>query len=258
MKVRISLVLGWMLAFVFDVYGQFRVKYDTLGGFFIPVNLGFSIPSDELADRFGRSYRAGTGCFYRTFTGWTFGVEGDFWFGESVHSRDQILKSASNEQGVVLDHLGLEANLMTFQRGWIASAFIGKLLPVLNHNPNSGLLITLGGGYIQHRIRLESGHQQSIIYQIENEYQRGYDRLNMGWHGRIYVGYLHASNFQTYNFMIGIEHLYGRTSSVRGFDYSSGQPDENVLGNGLTTLKIGWFLSMYRERVTRDKKYFYY
>ncbi len=258
MEVRIVLAVVYMSASIFCAHAQFRVKSDTLGGFFIPVNFGFSIPSDELSERFGHSYRAGTGCFFRTFTGWTFGVEGDFWFGERVLTRDKILKSVSNEQGEVLDHLGLEANLMTFQRGWIASAFFGKLLPIWNYNPNSGVLITLGGGYIQHRIRLESGHQQSIIYQIENEYQRGYDRLNIGWQGRIYVGYLHAGNFQTYNFMVGIEHLYGRTMSVRGFDYAVGQSDENIIGNGITTLKISWFFSMYRERITRDKKYFYY
>ncbi|MFN3952659.1 MAG: hypothetical protein ACK4KT_09685 [Thermaurantimonas sp.] len=255
---RIVLAVVCMCASILFTHAQFRVKSDTLGGFFIPVNLGFSIPSDELSERFGHSYRAGTGCFFRTFSGWTFGVEGDFWFGERVLTRDKILKSVSNEQGVLLDHLGLEANLMTFQRGWIGSAFLGKLLPILNHNPNSGVLITLGGGYIQHRIRLESGHQQSIIYQIENEYQRGYDRLNIGWQGRIYVGYLHAGNFQTYNFMVGIEHLLGRTISVRGFDYAAGQADENTLVNGLTTLKISWFFSMYKERITRDKKYFYY
>lgn len=251
-------MLGWSLVLIHTVQAQFRVKSDTLAGFFIPINFGVSQPSMGLADRFGLSYRAGTGCFFRTFSGWIFGIEGDFWFGERVLSRDEILKSVSNQQGLVLDHLGLEANLMTFQRGWIASAFAGRLLRVLNHNPNSGLLITAGGGYLQHRIRLESGHQQSIIYQIENEYQRGYDRLNTGWQGRIYFGYLHAGNYQTYNFMIGVEYMYGQTSSVRGFDYTSGQEDHKILTNGLTTLKFSWFMSMYRERVTRDKKYFYY
>ncbi|GCD78463.1 hypothetical protein JCM31826_19450 [Thermaurantimonas aggregans] len=239
-------------------YSQFRVKDDTLGGFFIPINFSASVPSQQLAERFGHSYRTGTGCFYRTFSGWTFGVEADFWFGDRVLTRDQILKSVSNEQGLVLDHMGLDANLMTFQRGWIASFYTGNLIRVLNHNPNSGILITAGGGFLQHRIRLESGHQQSIIYQIENEYQRGYDRLNVGWQGRVFIGYLHAGNYQTYNFIVGIEHLYGRTSSVRGFDYATGLPDEGVMTNGLTSLKVSWFFSMYRERVTKEKKYFYY
>lgn len=258
MKNRFFFLLITGLLTIYQVHSQFRVRTDTLAGFFIPVNIAVSKPSLQLAERYGHSYRTGTGCFYRTFSGWAFGVEGDFWFGDRVLTRDQILKSVSNEQGLVLDHMGLDANLMTFQRGWIASAFIGKLIRVLNHNPNSGIIITAGGGYLQHRIRLESGHQQSIIYQIQDEYQRGYDRLNAGWQGRIFIGYLHAGNYQTYNFIVGIEHLYGRSSSVRGFDYATGQPDIAVMTNGLTSLKVSWFLSMYRERITQEKKYFYY
>lgn len=253
------LIIQWLFSCsVIVTNAQFSVKSDTLAGFFIPINFGLGWPSADLAERFGISYRAGTGCFYRSFSGWTIGLEGDFWFGDVVKSRDQILRAVSNEQGIVLDHLGMDANLMTFQRGWLASIFFGKLFRILNHNPNSGLLVTLGGGYIQHRIRLESGHQQSIIYQIENEYQRGYDRLNLGYQGRIYIGYLYAGNFQTYNFKIGIEHLIGNTRSVRGFDYSTGSPDLQPMVNGLTTLKISWFFSMYKEKITREKKYFYY
>jgi hypothetical protein len=259
-----KLLVNLLLILMAVVFGslrasaQFRVKTDTLAGFFLPVTFGIGWPSADLAERFGVSYRAGTGCFYRGFSGWTFGIEGDFWFGDVVKNRDKILRAVSNEQGVVLDHLGMDANLMTFQRGWIATTFIGKLFRVWNHNPNSGVLITLGGGYLQHRIRLESGHQQSIIYQIENEYQRGYDRLNTGWHGRMYVGYLHASNYQTYNFMIGIEHLIGTTRSVREFDYSTGTHDLQPLSNGLTTVKFTWYFSMYKEKITKEKKYFYF
>ena len=63
-------------------------------------------------------------------------------------------------------------------RGQTFHAKVGWLIPVLSPNPNSGILMQVGGGFWRHRIRVEDIQQKTP--QVEGDYQKGYDRLTSG------------------------------------------------------------------------------
>ena len=238
-------------------YAQADVKNATTQGILIPTRLAVHAPSGEVAERFGRSQSAGLGVLYKTKTNWTFGLLGDFWFGDQIKIYPQLVQAMSNENGRIFNSLGNPADLIAYQRGWLVGPEVGKIITFKgSYNPNSGIYITAGGGFMQHRIRLESDNRNSIIYQAQREYVKGFDRLNQGWMLRATLGYIHAGNFRTLNFMTGFEIMYGQSRSLRGFNYDTGLPDNDVLQNLFIGYRIAWFLPIYS--IAKKEKTFYY
>ena len=84
---------------------------------------------------------------------------------------------------------GEQADVFLYERGWTVFAMAGKLLPVIGPNPNSGLVLKVGGGYMRHKVRVQT--QKNVVPQLEDEYLEGYDRLSAGPAALGYVGYQH-------------------------------------------------------------------
>jgi hypothetical protein len=242
---RISFILMLFLSISFFSNAQVNVRDSITPGWLITIRSGFFMPKMDLGNRFSESYATGIGTFIKTQNNWLWGVNGDFWFGAGTRERWNIIRALGDETGEVLDHFGNFSDVMTYQRGWLAGFDFGKIFNSLGHNANSGLFFTLGGGYMQHRIRLESINRNSIIYQIEGEYQRGYDRLNMGWMSRLNVGYMHSHVGKTVNFMLAAEVMYGQSSNVRRFNWDTGLPDTEVFQNLTWGIRLTWFLPIY-------------
>jgi hypothetical protein len=241
----------FLLLIVFGLFAtqsltaQVNVRDSIVPGWLITIRSGVFFPDLDLGDRFSESYSIGAGTFYKTSQNWIWGPNGDFWFGPGTTQRFGILQALGSESGDVLDHFGNFSDVMTYQRGWLIGFDIGKIFNGLGHNANSGMFVTVGGGYLQHRIRLESINRNSIIYQIEGEYQRGYDRMNMGWMSRLNIGYIHSHVGKTVNFMISAEIMYGESSSVRGFNWDTGLADTDVFRNLTYGIRLSWFLPIY-------------
>lgn len=240
-----------------ELHAQADVKNSRTQGFIIPVGIAIHTPVGEVAERFGHSYSTGLGVRYKTKTNWTFGVMGDFWFGDQIKIYPQLVRSMSNEQGLLFNSQGNPAELIAFQRGWLVGPEIGRIFNFKGaYNPNCGIFVTLGGGFMQHRIRMESDNRNSIIYQMQREYVKGYDRLNQGWMLRSNVGYIHAGNKRAINFIVALEVMYGQTRNIRGFNYDTGLPDNDLLNNGFIGARFAWFLPRYI--VEKQEKTFYY
>ncbi|MCC5916799.1 MAG: hypothetical protein JJU02_05665 [Cryomorphaceae bacterium] len=245
--VRGTFVMLIMLFFQ-GLSAQVNVRDSISPGWLITIGGGYFFPDLDLKEKFGNSYTMGIGTFYKTGDNWLWGVSGDFWFGNVSHDRPSILRSIGNDNGEVFDHFGNFANVMTYQRGWIAGFDVGKIFNndyKLGNNANSGLFFTVGAGYMQHRIRVESANRSSIIYQIEGDFQRGYDRLNMGWMTRANIGYILAHEGKTINFMLSFEVMYGETVNVRGFNWDTQMEDNDLVRNLTYGIRLSWFLPIY-------------
>jgi len=233
-------------ALVAPAFAQVNVRDSVSPGWMITIRTGMLFPSMDLGDMFGESYSIGAGTFYKTKDNWLWGVNGDFWFGNEVHARESILNGlAGNLNGGIMDHFGNFGNVVTYQRGWIVGGEVGKLFHKWGGNANSGVFVTFGGGFLQHRVRLESASRSSVVYQIEANYQRGYDRLNQGWMSRVNVGYLNAHSGKTLNFMIAAEIMYGQTTNIRGYNWDTGLHDTGINHNLAFGLRFTWFLPIY-------------
>ena len=233
---------------------QINVRDSLAPGWLITIRGGFFMPEMDLKDKYGKSYAVGIGTFYKTKTNWLIGINGDFWFGSEAKDRASILQAIGNENGEVLDHFGNFGNAMTYQRGWLGGFDVGKIFRKTGHNANSGVFATMGLGYMQHRVRVESANRNSLLRQIEGEFQRGYDRLNIGWMSRVNIGYMHSHTGKTMNFMFAFEVMYGETENVRKYNWDTGMEDLKTYRNLTYGFRLTWFLPIY------DKNFqtFYY
>jgi hypothetical protein len=242
---KLQLFLILCLFSIQSLYAQVNVRDSIVPGWLITIRSGAFQSGMDLGNRFDESFSIGAGTFYKTSKNWIWGANGDFWFGPGTNERFGILQALGSESGEVLDHFGNFSDVMTYQRGWLIGIDFGKIFNNLGHNANSGMFVTVGGGYLQHRIRLESINRNSIIYQIEGDYQRGYDRMNIGWMSRLNIGYIHSHVGKTVNFMVSGEIMYGESSSVRGFNWDTGLPDNGTFRNLTYGIRLSWFLPIY-------------
>lgn len=216
----------------------------------IGVHVSGQIPLKDMAKRFSNSLSAGLSFNWKTKHNVLFGVEGSYFFGKNV--KEDVLTSLKNSDGFVTDNEGFPAQITITQRGWNIYANVGKVFSKLGHNPNSGLIITAGLGYMQHKIKLYDVNQK--VAAIKGNLAKGYDRLSGGFALTQFIGYHYLSNNRLTNFTIGIEFYEGFTKSLRGFNYDTGLPDTQKRLDVLTGLRIEWQLPLYK----RTKDFYYY
>src|SRR5690606_33153246 len=179
------------------------------------------------------------------------GLEGGFIFGNKVHDRS-ILREMTTANGVVVNQQGEPAKILLFERGYTVVAFAGKVIPIAGPNPNSGILLKLGAGYMRHKLLVQ--HPNDVLPGLEGEYLKGYDRLSAGPMGMFFAGYQHLSNNKFINFMVGFEVNIAFTESLRPFHFDTGKAAGGQQVDGLNGLRFGWTLPIYKAR---DDRQFY-
>ncbi len=205
-------------------------------------------PGGDLATRFGANSNLGISTYRKFKSNWLIGAEGSFIFGNQVREPG-ILRNVINSSGQIVDQDGIMADVFLFQRGWSAFGFVGRMLPVIGPNPNSGLVIKLGGGYLRHKVRVQT--QQNVVPQLEDEYLEGYDRLTAGPAALAYVGYHHFGNRRLVNFHIGLELMAGFTEPLRAFNFDTEQYNAGGRFDLLSGIRAGWSLPIYRRHDDR-------
>lgn len=215
------------------------------------VHFSAQLPFGDLADRFGNSFTAGANFLVKTSTNWLLGLEASYLFGGQV--KENVLEQLTNPDGFVTDNEGYPANLRISQRGLLLGLCFGKLIPIHSGNANSGLVFTIGGGYIQHKVHLYDASQR--VAAIGGDLVKGYDRLTSGFSLSQFVGYMYIGRKRVSNFYGGFEFYEAFTQSVRKLNYSSGLPDTGKRQDVLMGFRVGWILPLYKK--APDDFYFY-
>ncbi len=215
-------------------------------------NYAYQLPSGDLGLRFGSNHNVGLSALRKTRGNYLFGLEGGFIFGNNVHEPG-LLTGVINRQGQIVDMDGVMADVQLFQRGYAIHAVVGKIIPVIGPNPNSGIMVKLGGGYMRHKIRVQT--QKNEVPQLEGDYLEGYDRLAAGPAGMLYVGYQHFSNNRRINFNIGIETNIGITQPLRAYNFDTRSRETGNRFDGLTGIRAGWTIPIYKRL---DDRFHYY
>lgn len=241
----------WLISFTGN--SQVNVKDSALNiSMFYPV-YGFSMPGGDMADRFGFSHQIGAGYMYKGENNWSFAVEGALIFRDGVKNPAGVLSGIITEDGFIIDKTGVFANVMLFERGFSLWTKVGKLFPVIGPNPNSGLLVQIGAGMLQHKIRIEvPGNSAPQLY---GDYKKGYDRLCNGPAISQFIGFQHLGNSRKINFFAGLEFVQAFTFSRRSYYFNDMiRPNEKRL-DLLNSIKIGWYLPLYKKT---PQKFYYY
>ncbi|MBS1567838.1 MAG: hypothetical protein JST45_00200 [Bacteroidetes bacterium] len=217
----------------------------------VPITLSYAyqLPSGDLGQQFGPNHNVGISVARKFKSNYSLGLEGSFIFGNNVTDQS-MLRNITASNGTIVNQDGDPAKILLYERGYTVMAVAGKLMPIAGPNPNSGILLKLGAGYMRHRVLIES--QNDVVPALEGEYQKGYDRLAAGLAGMFFVGYQHLGNNRRINFLVGFELNIGFTESLRPFNFDSRRADTGTHFDGLNGLRVGWTLPIYKARDNRE------
>lgn len=231
-------------------FGQANLKDSSLFITSIRVSFAPQLPGGNMVSRFGLNSNLGLHVDLKTRSSFLFGIEGNFLFGNKV--KEDVLSILRTDDSAIIDQNGNYAKVLTLERGFIVNAYGGYLIRKLSPNPNSGILIKVGFGFMQHKIRIE--HNKNPVPALEGEYVKGYDRLTNGWNISEFIGYQLLSNSKFINFFAGFEFVQGFTQSRRDWNTDQMKADNTKRIDLLSGLRIGWIIPLYK----RAPKAFYY
>lgn len=253
LKLLYSIVIVLLIAFK-SAYPQTSVRDSSVAMFQINLAYGYQFPAGDMADRFGNNHVIGGEAAFKTRSNWFIGAGYNFIFGESISNKDSLFYNIRTSDGNVIDGNGNFTAFALFERGFSVGLRAGKIFPVLNPNPNSGILVTAGAGYLQHKIRIEvSGNTAP---QLDGDYKRGYDRLSGGFNYQLFLGYMLFSNNRLLNFYGGFEFNQAFTKPYRDYYFDTKGPDAVQNRNDiLYGFRIGWMVPFYKRL---PEKYYYY
>lgn len=216
-------------------------------GIVIGFNTGLDLPAADMADRFGASARIGPSVFFKTRSNWMIGLKGDFLFGSKIRE-DSLLINIRDAEGLFLDNSGQRTGAAINERGYAVGVQVGRifgLTPAADAG-GRGILVTLGAGFIQHKIQFFN--EQQSIPQIRAEYSKGYDRLTNGIYTEAFGGYNHFSKKGFFNFYLGLNALVGFTGGRRDYLFDVQRSGTGSRLDMLLGVRGGLYLPLWKKR----------
>jgi len=229
------------LVFCLTVNGQ-NIKDSIVGTSHFRIGYSYQIPGGDLADRFGNNSNIEIAFGIKTKKNSYFGLSFTSLFGGQV-SEPGLMQNLYTDQGHILSNDGKISRILIQERGYTISLEAGKLFNVIGKNPNCGILVKGGFGFIQHKIRLE--HQFDKINQLEGDYLKGYDRLTNGFQLNEFIGYYHQGNRKLVNYYVGLEAYQAFTAGRRDYNFDTQTVDNNPRTDLLFGIKAGWIIHLY-------------
>lgn len=201
----------------------------------------YSIPQADLAKRYSFFAQLGGSVGMKFESGWDFRLEGSFLFSRFV-TENGVFDSIRGDNGFLIDKNGFNFNPQISMRGYTLSAHIGRLFSI-GRNQNSGILVSGGVGFLQHRLHFENVN--SLAPQASGDILDGYDRRTNGYYFNEFIGYQHMSSNKLTNFFIGIEFAQGKTKHARNWNHDLMRADETERTDNYWGVRLGWILPIY-------------
>ena len=218
---------------------------------FVYGTYSFQAPGGDLSTRYNVSSEIGGGAGYKTSSNWIFGAEATYIFGTDV--KENTLVNLLNSDNQITNMYGEPSQINMRQSGMQLKATIGKIIPVLPTNKNSGILIRANIGFLQHKIYIENVGNNTP--QVLGNYRNGYDRMCNGFAVGEFIGWQNFSSNGAYHFLVGFEFTQAFTENRRAWDYATNQKIEDQRLDLIYALKLAWFIP-FRQR--QSSGYFYY
>ncbi len=229
----------------FSVYGyaQVSVKDSSIYTPLVSLSYGYQMPGGDMANRFGNNSSIQLNVDFKTIPYIILGLNGGYFFGNQIN--EKMFTSIATPEGNIIDREGQFANIKTYERGFTVSGTLGSMFHFKKPNPNSGIVVNMGFGFIQHKIRIEVIGNN--VPALDKDYKKGYDKLTNGFLLTENIGYLYLSNNRMANFYFGLECLQGFTQNRRSFDYDSISQDTKKRLDILYGARLAWILPLYKK-----------
>jgi len=214
----------------------------------VHLNFGAHLPGVDMSDRFGQDGSFGGSLEFATGNNFFFGAEGHYFFGGKV--KEDPLAILRTPEGDLIGNNQLVADVLLRERGYYFGGALGKLFTF--GAKRSGIRLTLGAGWLQHKIRLQDNSQS--VGQIAGEYAKGYDRLSGGFALNQFLGWQHLGANRRSNWCVGLEFNQGFTKSLRDWDFTEMRKLDGRRRDLRFGIRVGWTLPFYLSGA--DKIYY--
>jgi hypothetical protein len=239
-------IVHWVLLFIsMTASAQQNIKDTTIHIFMLSPTFAYQVPGGDLANRFGNNLSIGGSFSYKSQTNWIIGLDGNFIFGGTIYEPG-LFNGISTSQGYIIGTGGIYADIRTYERGYHFNLKVGKLIPKWGPNKNSGPLFTVGGGFLQHKIRIENPSNDAP--QLTGDYTAGYDRRTNGFAITEFAGYQYLGNKGKVNFFAGFEFVQAFTQNRRSLNFDTMKHDDTKRLDLLSGIRVGWIFTMYRRK----------
>ncbi|MCW3103746.1 MAG: hypothetical protein JWO09_2186 [Bacteroidetes bacterium] len=240
-----KILILFTIAFLFkaDLRSQVSIKDSSIYTPMIGASYGYYLPAGDMVKRFGNNSTLQLNVDFKTRYNWVLGINGSYFFGKQV--KERLFDSISTSSGYLITQDGELADIRLYERGFTVSGTIGRLIAFKKPNPNSGIRVDLGFGFMQHKIRIETIGNK--VPQMAKEYKKGYDKLSNGFLLTESIGYQYLSNNRLANFYIGFDCMQGFTRSRRSFDYDLMMQDTKKRMDILFGARLTWILPLYKK-----------
>lgn len=232
-------------------YGQMNLRDSSISTLLIGINYHANFTDGDLAERWGFNNQIGLDFDYKFKNNLSIGGSAGFLFG-SEFKEPEIFLNVINSYGTITGLSGEPANVLFLMRGAMSFFNVGYVFNRLGNNANSGLWIKVGGGFMGHKIRIESLYDD--IPQLEGDYRKGYDKLTMGIATNQFVGYLFQADRKLLKFYGGVQFSQGFTQNVRTYNFDSGGQEPAKRVDLIHSVKVGWIIPIYK----RSRSQYYY
>jgi hypothetical protein len=227
-------------------YGQRSYIKDTIVNckLFTPA-YSFQEPAGSMAQSFSWDDALSASFLFKFGHNILLGVGFEYFFGNDIKDDSLFRYITAPSGGGILGSEGIFSNVALYERGYIATGYIGKIIPIFNSNHNSGLMLLAGAGYMQHKIRIVVVN--SDIAELTGDYLKGYDHLTSGPCLSQYIGYQHLGRNKLGNYNVGFEFSEGITKNRRIYNFDSMGPDNSLDFDMLVGVKVGFVLPFYTD-----------
>ena len=234
-----------LILYVLTISGQAQMQNN------FEFHYTYQIPSKEIKKRFGNNSSIGASYIMKNQKNILYGMEFNYLFSDNVKDT-LIFENITTEEGGLLDANGSFANFILLQRGFDIYLLSGYAF--LKDKKNlSGLYVTGGLGFIQHKIFIDTKNQN--LPQLNEEYKKGYDRMTNGFSSKLSIDYKYYSKKEFFQFTTGISLVTAFTKIRRPYLIDQKTFSSKDLGiDQLFGIKAGFIIPINRS----NKEEFYY
>lgn len=234
------------------VNAQVSVKDSTVFAPILDFSYAYKVPGGDLDDRFGDHSEIGISFLIKTKKNFIYGVDWNYMFGGKVKELG-FADGFRDASGNILGTNGLYSQIYFVERGFTMSAKFGQIFNLFSANPNSGIMLLGGVGFMQHRIKFEDKFQEVPLLSGKNYYP-GYDRLTNGVMFTEFIGYRLLSSRRLINVFAGLEFTQTLSKNRREVNYDTGIKDDLQRLDLTMGFKIGFSLPLYKPT---PQEYYY-
>ena len=200
------------------------------------------MPLGLYGERFGQTNVVGAGLMYKTRSNFLIGAEHNTYFGSKV--KESVLSSLYASGNGIINTEGVYGEVKMYHRGFYSLAFVGRVFP-LGINKNSGIVLKLGAGALQHKIKMV--YDDLVLPALSGDNYKGYDRLTNGFMTYQFLGYQLLDPKKRLDFFVGVDFLQGYTQNRRSWNWDTRERDTRKRQDFQLGIKAGIIIPLYKK-----------